>query len=92
MVKVGLLSTVYMVTSNAFIHFATPSQQHGCMMGFHSYIFFGTTVPGALLAGWLAQVGGTTLAFAVAGAVGLLEASVGLLWYLRWPALRGVRL
>lgn len=53
-------------------------------MGVHIYIFFGTTAPGALLAGLLTQIGGTTLAFAVAGAVDLLVAGVGLLWHLRW--------
>ena len=84
LVMVGVLSTVYMVTSNTLTQLATPSQLHGRVMGFHSYIFLGTTVPGALLAGLLAQIGGTTLAFAVAGAVDLLVAGVGLAWYLRW--------
>ena len=84
LIVVGVVSTVYMVTSNALTQLATPSHLHGRVMGFYSYIFFGTTVPGALLAGWLAQTGGTTLAFAVAGAVDLLMAGVGLLWYLGW--------
>jgi LPXTG-motif cell wall-anchored protein len=84
LVVVGVLATVYMVTSNALTQLATPSELHGRVMGFYSYIFIGTTVPGALLAGWLAQTGGTTLAFTVAGAVDMLVAGAGLLWYLRW--------
>lgn len=84
LVVVGVLATVYMVTSNALTQLATPSELHGRVMGFYSYIFLGTTVPGALLAGWLAQTGGTTLAFTVAGGVDMLVAGVGLLWYLRW--------
>ena len=84
LVVVGAVATIYMVTSNALTQLATPSQLHGRVMGFYSYIFIGTSVPGALLAGWLAQTGGTTLAFVVAGAVNMLMAGMGLLWYLGW--------
>jgi MFS family permease len=82
LVLVGAVSTVYMVTSNALTQLASPPRLQGRVMGFYSYIFFGTTVPGALLAGWLAQTGGTTLAFIVAGAVNLLMCGVGLAWFL----------
>jgi hypothetical protein len=44
------------------------------VLGLYSYIFIGTAVPGALLTGWLSQVGGAALA--------LVVAAIGLAWYL----------
>ena len=41
------------------------------MLGLYLFAFAGLTPIGGLLAGWLAEVGGTELAFAVAGACGL---------------------
>jgi hypothetical protein len=40
-------------------------------MGLYLFAFAGLSPVGGLLAGWLADVGGTTLAFGVAGVAGL---------------------
>jgi hypothetical protein len=40
-------------------------------------VFFGTAPLGGLLAGWLAEVGGTELAFFVAGLIGVAATIYG---------------
>lgn len=82
LIVMGVVFTLYSATSNALVQLATPGQLQGRVMGLYSFIFFGTAVPGALLTGWLSQIGGTLLAFAVAGVAALLMAGVGLIWYL----------
>jgi MFS family permease len=79
----GATFTLYTSTSNALVQLATPGHLQGRVLGFYSYIFFSTGVPGALLTGWLSQDGGTLLAFIVAGAGALVMTGVGLGWYLR---------
>jgi hypothetical protein len=46
------------------------------LIGLYLFAFLGLAPIGGLLAGWLAQVGGTTLAFSVAGVISL--ATIGL--------------
>jgi hypothetical protein len=48
-------------------------------------VFFGTAPVGGLLAGWLAQTGGTFLAFVVAGAAGVIAVVYGYLAMRRRP-------
>jgi hypothetical protein len=43
----------------------------GRLIGLYLFAFAGVAPIGGLLAGWLAEVGGTPLAFAVAGATSL---------------------
>ncbi len=83
LVVTGLVFTLYSATSNALVQLSTPSHLQGRVLGFYSYILFSTAVPGALLTGWLSQIGGTLLAFAVAGAGALVMTGVGLVWYVR---------
>ena len=46
-------------------------QLRGRVLGIYGYVFFGTAPLGGLLAGWLAQTGGTELAFFIAGMTGI---------------------
>lgn len=82
LVITGIGYTLYTSTSNALVQLTTPSHLQGRVLGLYSYIFLGTAVPGALLTGWLGQIGGTTLAFVVAGVAAVLMTCIGLAWYL----------
>lgn len=82
LVAVGAMRTIYLATSNTLVQLDTPDHLQGRVAGLYSYALTATATPGALLAGWLTQVGGTTLAFAVASAVNALICVAGLIWYL----------
>lgn len=84
LVVVGAMRTIYLATSNTLVQLDTPDHLQGRVMGLYSYALTATATPGALLAGWLTQVGGTTLAFAVASAANALICGAGLIWYLGW--------
>lgn len=67
----GVAFTIFTSMSNATIQLAAPGQLRGRAMAIYGYVFVGTAPPGGLLAGWLSSVGGTQLAFLVAGGVSL---------------------
>ena len=79
LVVLGFAFSLYSSQSNASLQLNTPDRLRGRVMGIYGYVFFGTAPLGGLLAGWLAQTGGTELAFIVAGAVGLLTVVYGYL-------------
>jgi MFS family permease len=79
----GVGCTVYMSTSNALVQLATPGPLQGRVMGLYNYVFVGTALPGALITGWLSQLGGTTLAYLVGGVAAVTMAGVGAAWYAR---------
>jgi MFS family permease len=68
---VGAGFTIWSANSNAAMQLAAPDRLRGRIIGIYFYAFNGTGPLGGLLAGWLSAVGGTELAFAVAGALGL---------------------
>lgn len=74
---VGFAFSLYTSQSNATLQLNTPDRLRGRVMGIYGYVFIGTAPLGGLLAGWLAQAGGTELAFIVAGAVSLAAAVYG---------------
>lgn len=71
LVAIGFAFSLYSSQSNAALQLNTPDRLRGRVMGIYGYVFFGTAPIGGMLAGWLAQLGGTQLAFLVAGAVSL---------------------
>ena len=77
LVVLGFAFSLYTSQSNSALQLSTPDHLRGRVMGIYGYVFFGTAPVGGLLAGWLAQVGGTELAFIVAGGVSLLVALYG---------------
>lgn len=91
LVVVGAMRTIYLATSNTLVQLDSPEQLQGRVAGLYTYALTATATPGALLAGWLAQVGGTTLAFAVASAANALICGAGLIWYLGWRRAQGER-
>ncbi len=81
LVFTGIGYTLYMSTSNSLVQLSTPGHLQGRVLGLYSYVFMGTALPGALLTGWLSQIGGTQLAFGIAGACAVLMAGLGLAWH-----------
>ncbi len=74
---VGVCFTLYTANSNSTLQMMVPDQLRGRLMSLYAYVFFGTAPLGGLLAGWLADRGGTRLAFLVAGASGVAMAVYG---------------
>ncbi|HVC41331.1 MAG TPA: MFS transporter [Candidatus Saccharimonadales bacterium] len=69
LVVTGIAFTLYSSQANATLQLAVTDQMRGRVLGIYGYVFFGTAPLGGLLAGWLAEVGGTKLAFLVAGLI-----------------------
>ena len=78
----GIFYTLYTSNTNTTVQLATPRYLQGRVAGLYSYIFSSSNAPGSLLDGWLADVGGTELAFLVAGGTALVGTAFGLtrLW------------
>ncbi len=74
----GIFYTLYTSNTNSIVQLATPRYLQGRVAGLYSYIFSASNAPGSLLAGALADVGGTQLAFLVAGGTALAGAAFGL--------------
>jgi MFS family permease len=77
LVVTGIAFTLYSSQANASLQMAVTDQLRGRVLGIYGYVFFGTAPIGGLLAGWLAQQGGTELAFLVAGLIGLAATIYG---------------
>jgi MFS family permease len=69
---VGVGFTAWSANSNAMVQLQAPDRLRGRVIGLYFYAFNGTGAIAGLLTGWLCDTGGTELAFAVAGVVGLL--------------------
>jgi len=68
---VGVGFTVWSANSNASIQLAAPDRLRGRIIGLYFYAFNGTGPLAGIFAGWLCAQGGTELAFAVAGMIGI---------------------
>jgi MFS family permease len=68
-VVTGYAFTTYASQSNSMLQLAVTDEMRGRVLGIYGYAFVGTAPLGGLLAGWLAEAGGTQLAFLVAGLV-----------------------
>ncbi len=78
----GIFYTLYTSNTNSIVQLAAPGNLQGRVAGLYSYIFAGSNAPGSLLAGVLADVGGTQLALLVGGSTALISAAFGItrLW------------
>ena len=77
LVVVGFAFALYASQSNAALQRVVPDRLRARVLALYGYVFFGTAPLGGLLAGWLAESGGTELAFLVAGIAGLLAIVYG---------------
>ena len=66
---IGISFTLFTANGNALVQLAAPDHLRGRLISLYLFAFLGLAPVGGLFAGWLAEVGGTTLAFAVAGTV-----------------------
>jgi MFS family permease len=69
---VGAGFTAWSANSNATMQLAAPDRLRGRIIGLYFYAFMGAGPLAGLLAGWLSAAGGTELAFAVSGSVGIV--------------------
>jgi MFS family permease len=67
----GVCFMLWSSNANSMLQLEAPDHLRGRIVGLYFYGFAGTGSVGGLLAGWLASVGGTELAYAVAGSVAL---------------------
>jgi MFS family permease len=84
LVCVGISFTLFTANANALVQLTAPDHLRGRLISLYLFAFLGLAPVGGLFAGWLAQVGGTTLAFGVAGIVSL--ATIGFANVRRQPA------
>jgi MFS family permease len=68
---IGAGFTSWSANSNASMQLAAPDHLRGRIIGIYFYAFNGTASIAGFFVGWLCAQGGTELAFAVAGIVGL---------------------
>jgi MFS family permease len=64
---VGVSFTFYSATSQAMLQLTAPDALRGRVVSLYLLVFGGLQPVGSLLSGWLASLGGTSLAFLVAG-------------------------
>jgi MFS family permease len=88
----GLFFTTYTANSNARIQLDSPDYIRGRVLGLYYYAWNGLAPIGALLVGWMCDVGGTELAFLVAGVSALAITAAGASVLRRRPTLRPPRL
>ena len=67
----GTCFTLWTSNANAILQLGAPDHLRGRIVSLYLWAFAGLAPVGGLLAGWLTAVGGTPLAFVVAGATGL---------------------
>jgi MFS family permease len=68
---IGVCFTMLTSNATALVQLAAPGRLRGRAVGLYLFAFIGFAPLGGLVAGWLVDLGGTPLAFTVAGLVGL---------------------
>ena len=76
LVVAGIGFTTWSSNSNSIVQLAAPDHLRGRVIGLYFFAFAGTGAFGGLFAGWLVHVGGTGLAFFVAGVAALAGTAV----------------
>ena len=69
---IGVSFTLFTANANSLVQLAAPDHLRGRLISLYLFAFLGLAPVGGLFAGWLADVGGTSLAFAVAGVTALV--------------------
>jgi MFS family permease len=75
---VGVCFTLWTSNSQSLLQLTVPDHLRGRVLSLWLFAFAGLAPLGGLLAGWLSDIGGTSLAFFVAGVTGLVMTSVAL--------------
>ncbi|HEU5213861.1 MAG TPA: MFS transporter [Gaiellaceae bacterium] len=74
----GISFTTWTANSQSILQLSAPDHLRGRVLSLYLLAFAGAAPLGGLLSGWLAHVGGTELAFSVAGMAGLVMTLYGL--------------
>ena len=69
---IGISFTLFTANANALVQLGSPDVLRGRMIALYLFAFVGIAPLGGLLTGWLVDVGGTELAFSVAGVTSLV--------------------
>ena len=75
---VGVCFTLWTSNSQSLLQLSAPDHLRGRVVSLYLFAFAGLAPLGGLLAGWLSAVGGTELAFGVAGVTGLFMTGIAL--------------
>jgi MFS family permease len=67
----GVCFTLWTSNANSILQLGAPDHLRGRVVSLYLWAFAGLAPVGGILAGWLSEVGGTPLAFTVAGTTGL---------------------
>jgi MFS family permease len=73
---IGACFTLWSSNSQSILQLSAPDHMRGRILSLYLWAFAGLAPVGGLLAGWLSDVGGTRLAFFVAGTVGVTMTGV----------------
>jgi MFS family permease len=73
---VGISFTLFTANANSLVQLGAPDVLRGRMIALYLFAFVGLAPVGGLLTGWLVHVGGTELAFSIAGVTSLAAISV----------------
>ncbi len=73
---IGVSFTLFAANANALVQLGAPDMMRGRLVGLYLFAFVGLAPVGGLLTGLLAELGGTQLAFAVAGVTSLATIGV----------------
>jgi MFS family permease len=84
---IGACFSLWTASSQTILQLTAPDRLRGRVLSLYLFVFAGLTPLGSLFAGWLASVGGTELAFLVAGTAGLTMSVLAFrrIWTLRAP-------
>src|ERR687897_1758070 len=77
---IGISFTLFTANANSLVQLAAPDHLRGRLIAVYLFAFVGTAPAGGLLAGSLADLGGTQLAFTVAGVTSLASIVVANAW------------
>jgi MFS family permease len=69
---IGVCFTMWTANSQSVLQLTAPDHLRGRVLSLYLFAFAGLAPFGGLFAGWLSEVGGTQLAFLVAGVTGLI--------------------
>jgi len=84
---IGISFTLFTANANALVQLGAPDQLRGRLIGLYLFAFVGLAPVGGLLAGWLVSVGGTALAFTVAGITSLVAIGVASVRHAQTPGI-----
>jgi MFS family permease len=76
LLAIGFCFSTWTANSQSILQLTAPDHLRGRVLSLYLFAFAGLSPVGGLLSGWLASVGGTELAFAVAGTAGLTAAAL----------------